>query len=303
VKVWITGASGMLGTCVARRLDALGQKWIGSDLEIDITDRSTISAFLEQRRPTAIVNCAAYTAVDAAETDENAAILVNGTGPTLLAEFSRQVQATFIHVSTDYVFDGDRPGALHEDAQLGPCNAYGRSKLVGEQGVVRVCEGEGRDSSSGAPWHIVRTSWLFGAGRSSFVETMWKLLLEREELRVVNDQFGRPTYAQDLADFLVDLLVVDRSRRLASGIRHFANAGPTSWHGFAEEIRTCMSELGESVKVRHIHPVSSAEYPRPARRPRNSVLSTERIEAEGIIPRHWRSALVEYAQQRASVSR
>jgi len=127
---------------------------------------------------------------------------------------------------------------------------------------------------------------------------MWKLMLEKPELRVVNDQFGRPTYAQDLADFLVKLIDTGAGIPLASGMWHFANAGPTSWYGFANEIRVCLLQRGLDVTVKQILPVSTDEFPRPARRPKNSVLSTERLLVQGIIPRDWRVALAEYIQQR-----
>jgi dTDP-4-dehydrorhamnose reductase len=287
----------MLGRCVGRQLDTSAIKWIGTDWEIDIADRDAVMGFIAERRPQAIINCAAYTAVDAAETDESNAMRTNGLGPTVLAEASLSIGARFVHVSTDYVLDGERLGEHAEESPVSPCNVYGHTKLAGEIGIVQVfndASANGRFS----PWFVVRTSWLFGSGRSSFVDTMWTLMLEKPELRVVNDQLGRPTYARDLARFLVALANPQEQPLLESGLWHFANSGSTSWYGFANEIYSCMVREGLAVTVKKIHPVSTAEFPRPAKRPKNSVLSTQRIEAHGIIPRNWRDALAEYIQQR-----
>jgi dTDP-4-dehydrorhamnose reductase len=299
VTVWVTGASGMLGRCVARRLTAMQIPWVGTDLDVDVADHAAVAAYAFEHHPRAIINCAAHTAVDAAEAEEDAALRVNGAGPAVLAGLSVAVGAAFVHFSTDYVFDGERAGEHDEGSPVGPCNAYGRTKLEGERGVLRAY-GEFEVEGVARSWYVIRTSWLFGAGHSSFVDTMWKLMLEKAELRVVADQVGRPTYAQDLADFAIRLMESDASTRLASGIWHFANTGQTSWHGFAGEIRACMLRHGLDVTVGNIHAVSTEEFPRPARRPRNSVLSTNGIEAKGIVPRKWQDALAEYIEQRAA---
>jgi dTDP-4-dehydrorhamnose reductase len=287
----------MLGRYVSQLLDVKGVEWIGSDLDVDISDRRKVSEFVSERRLSAIINCAAYTAVDAAETDEGNAMRVNGEGPAVLAEIARLHGARFVHVSTDYVFDGERLGEHEEQSPVGPSNVYGKTKLAGELGICRVFD----DKTSGqgaAPWFVVRTSWLFGPGRSSFVDTMWKLMQEKSELRVVCDQMGRPTFARDLARFLVDLASEDAPIVLSSGTWHFANLTATSWFEFAKEIRECMLRCGVPVAVERIHPVSSEEFPRPAKRPKNSVLSTRKLEAHGVVPRDWRLALAEYIQER-----
>lgn len=297
MRVWVVGAGGMLGRCVAKELDALSIAWLGTDLELDIADESKLAAFVETHRPTAVINCAAYTAVDAAEADEASAHRVNALGPGLLARICDEQRLTLAHVSTDYVFDGERDEAHDVDAPVGPCNAYGRTKLEGERAILaRLAE-----RRTPACWLIVRTSWLFGRGRSSFVDTMWDLMLEKPELRVVDDQRGRPTYVGDLAKLLVRGIGATSHPALSSGVWHFANSGPTTWFGFANEIRNALIEAHVPVRTERIIPVSTEEFPRPARRPRNSVLSTRKLEVEAqLVPRSWREALREYVQSRAS---
>lgn len=296
MTVWITGARGMLGRCVAEHLTTLGVPWVGTDAELDIADHAAVSTFLRQAKASHVINCAAYTAVDAAEADEETAHRVNAIGASVLARACHEQNTSFAHVSTDYVFDGERQEHHGENSPVGPCNAYGRTKLDGERLVVAEFA---RDPSAPS-WVIARTSWLFGSGRSSFVDTMYKFMLERPEVRVVNDQHGRPTYAADLAAFLVRASGAAKDPAIASGIWHFANSGPTTWFGLATEIRNEMIAAGVQVATTKLVPITTAEFPRPARRPKNSVLSTERLESEtGIIPRSWREALHEYIGQRA----
>jgi dTDP-4-dehydrorhamnose reductase len=298
VTIWVTGAGGMLGRCVGQQLSALGLAWVGTDTEVDIADQSAADSFASANQPVAVINCAAYTAVDAAEKDEAGAFRANAVGPKVLASLCRSRQMAFTHVSTDYVFDGQRSGQHREDSPVGPCNAYGRTKLAGERMIADVFSAE--NPSASPSWTIIRTSWLFGEGRSSFVESMWKLMLSQRELRVVNDQYGRPTYAGDLAAILIRAIGASNSSPLPSGIWHFANSGATTWFEYACRIRELMIEAGMSVATNDIIPVTTAEFPRPAPRPANSVLSTERLEAAtGSIPRPWQDALREYIKVRS----
>lgn len=297
MRIWITGSGGMLGQCVAKQLDALSVEWIGTDLDLDIADQARVAEFVATNQPTALINCAAYTAVDAAETDEAAAYRANAQGPATLARVCIELQMAFAHVSTEYVFDGDRSEPHEVDSPVGPCNAYGRTKLEGERAISSLFAGGGARSQ----WLIVRTSWLFGHGRSSFVDTMWKLMLEKPELRVVNDQHGRPTYARDLGQLLVRAIGATSQPALASGIWHFANAEPTTWFGLASEVRTALLEARQPIKTERIVPVTTLEFPRPARRAKNSVLSTSKLETEAqIVPRPWREALRDYVHSRVS---
>jgi dTDP-4-dehydrorhamnose reductase len=297
MTVWVTGSTGMLGQCVGKLLSDAGQDWVGSDIDVDISDSDSVRSFAARHGAKSIINCAAYTAVDAAETDEANALRVNGAGPSNLAEIALEKGIRLLHVSTDYVFDGSETGEYTEDSPVGPHNAYGRTKLAGEVGIQSVFEGNAKTSTMGS-WNIIRTSWLFGSGRSSFVDTMWKLMLEKEELRVVKDQKGRPTYALDLAACLVGLVKTPAMARLPSGIFHFANRGDTTWYDLACEIKTQLVRRGLPVKTSQIHAVSSSEFPRPAKRPQNSVLSTKRIESFGVIPRGWQQALADYVDLR-----
>jgi dTDP-4-dehydrorhamnose reductase len=199
------------------------------------------------------------------------------------------VDARYVHVSTDYVFDGRATEPYREDAATNPQCAYGRTKLAGEQRVLAL-------PGAGERAYVVRTSWLFGEHGKNFVETIVGLLATREELRVVADQLGRPTYTRDLADAALELAGVGGSNTArASGLYHFANAGVTSWHGFATTIRELSLELGLPVRARSIVPITTAEFPRPARRPAYSVLDTTRIESTLLRkPRSFVTALRDY---------
>jgi dTDP-4-dehydrorhamnose reductase len=293
--VWVVGAAGMLGQAVARCLETAGVAWVGSDREVDITCRQGLLDFATVRGVTHVVNCAAYTDVDGCESEQRLAERVNGHGPASLAAVACQVGAVALHVSTDYVFDGTASRPYDEEAPVRPVSAYGRSKQQGDDGFVGQMAAQSRQ-----PWYLVRTSWLFGHGGKSFVRTMLRLMQEREQLRVVDDQHGRPTYAADLGQAIVDLIglptAATRSGPPApSGIYHFANAGATTWFGFANAIRTVALEHGWSLRCKTVRAIGTAEYPTPARRPPYSVLSTAKIERTlGRAPRPWQAALAAY---------
>jgi dTDP-4-dehydrorhamnose reductase len=272
----------MLGQEVEALLVARGRAHVASGSEVDIRSSATVERYAHDHRPAWIVNCAAYTAVDRAETEEALAMAVNAAGPRYLAEAADHVGARLLHVSTDYVFAGESPGPYGEDAPLAPLGAYGRSKAAGEAAVRAL-----------GPQHvIVRTSWLHGPGGPNFVATMLRLLSEREDLRVVDDQRGRPTYATDLADVL---LALTQAGLQVEGTFHYANQGACTWHAFACEIQDQALESGLLRRRIPIHPIPTAAYPTPARRPANSVLATERIEdALGLpIPR-WQDGLTRH---------
>jgi dTDP-4-dehydrorhamnose reductase len=287
-KVWLVGAGGMLGTAVRERLERLGLPHVRTDLDVDITDRQRVLEFARSERPRLIINAAAYTRVDDAETHEDEAARVNAFGPDHLGMAAAAVGASVLHVSTDYVFDGRGSAPYLEDAVCAPSSAYGRTKLDGER---RLLSSRSPDTQI----YIVRTSWLFGEHGPNFVRTIGKLLAERDELRVVADQEGRPTYAGDLADAMLELVGAGERPAAPDGIYHFANAGAVSWHAFASAIRELSLELGLPVRAARVVPVTTAEFPRPAPRPAYSVLDTTRIEqALGSTPRHFSSALREY---------
>jgi dTDP-4-dehydrorhamnose reductase len=268
----VVGAGGQLGTDLMRVLD--GQFVIGlTRHELDITDVDAVARAVAAVVPSVIVNAAAYTAVDAAETDEATAFTANVTAPAALASAAASAGAKFVHVSTDYVFAGDATVPYDEDAATGPRSAYGRTKLAGEQAVFA----ELPDA------YVVRTAWVYGASGANFVKTMARLERERETVSVVDDQRGSPTWSRDLARGLVEL----GSSGAAGGIYHCTNTGETTWFGFT---RAIFEELGADPE--RVLPTTTAAFPRPAPRPAYSVLGNRRWIEAGLDPLpHWRAAL------------
>lgn len=288
----IVGGRGMLARAVK---DNMPQGWRLFELnrpEFDITDRNKILQTLQDARPQCIVNCAAYTQVDACETNREQATQVNGQGPGFLAEGAREVGATLVHVSTDYVFDGaDSTPAdstpYREEDRTNPQSVYGQSKLMGERAIQACCLEK---------YFIVRTSWLYGPGEGNFVETIARLAAEREELRIVADQIGTPTYAGDLAAAIFALLETKDY-----GIYHFSNRGECSWHEFAQEIVRLLKCSGEAVKTRRVLPITTAEYLLPAKRPAYSVLSTKKYQKiTGRDVPSWQDGLKRYISERGA---
>jgi len=274
-KMIVFGNKGMLGRVLAARVNALG-----FDLpECDITQREAVLELVQRHRPEVIINCAAYTRVDDAEQHEALATKVNGDAVGYLAEAAKAVDAYFLTISTDYVFPGEGEQPYLEDDPVGPQSAYGRSKLAGEE---RVQEIDGR-------WAIARTQWLYGRGGPNFIDTITRLARERDHLKVVDDQVGAPTWAEDLCGMLLAL-----AEKQAEGIYHTANSEYASWF---EVARFAVEKLGLNCTV---EPCSSKEFPRPAKRPHNSRLNLERIAAVlGHSPRSWREALAEYLAEKS----
>jgi dTDP-4-dehydrorhamnose reductase len=268
----IVGAGGQLGTDLMRVLN--GHHVVGlTRRDLDITDTDAVARAVAAVVPSVIVNAAAYTAVDAAETDEAAAFTANVTAPAALAAAAATAGARFVHVSTDYVFAGDATVPYDEAAATGPKSAYGRTKLAGEQAVFA----ELPDA------YVVRTAWVYGASGANFVKTMARLEGERETVSVVDDQRGSPTWSHDLARGLVAL----GSSGAAGGIYHCTSTGETTWFGFT---RAIFEELGADPE--RVLPTTTAAFPRPAPRPAYSVLGNRRWIQAGLpsMP-HWRAAL------------
>ena len=283
-QVLVTGGSGQLGTELARH--AWPDGWeavVLTRADLDLNDPDAIAARVAERPWAAVINAAAYTAVDQAESDAVAAWQVNALAPAAFAAACAAADVPLVHVSTDYVFAGDKIGPWDEHDPVGPLGVYGASKLGGELAV-----------RTGAPRHaIVRTAWVVSAHGRNFVKTMLRVGAERAQLSVVSDQCGIPTAAADLAAALATIamaLAEDATRE--SGTWHFSNAGMTTWHGFAEEIfRQSRARGGPAADV---VPIATADYPTPARRPANSALSHRAIERDfGIEPRPWQAALGE----------
>jgi dTDP-4-dehydrorhamnose reductase len=276
VRWLITGGHGQLGTDLRQLLGEMpdAEVYAPGSAELDITDRAAIEAQLAGFSPDVIVNAAAYTAVDAAESDYDRAYAVNAVGPALLAAEVARTGAQLVHISTDYVFDGTAVAPYPVDAPTNPQSAYGRTKLAGEQAVRELAPSTG---------YVVRTSWLYGAGGPNFVKTMARLEAAEPTVSVVDDQIGSPTWSSDLAGRLVDLV---RSG-LPAGIYHCRGAGCTSWYGLA---RAVFTEL--DADPNRVLPVKTENFPRPAPRPAYSVLSDAEWLAAGLPPmRDWRAAL------------
>ncbi len=272
----------MLGSHFKRLLTNRKIPFIANDRkQVDITELENVSKFIKAQKITHVINCAAYTQVDKAEIEQKQAYLVNAIGPHNLAIAARRNGARVIHFSTDYVFDGCGRSPYTEDSLCAPKGAYGMSKLAGEMKLFDELE----ESC------VIRTSWLFGLPGKNFVETMLRLMSEKEELRIVSDQVGRPTYCQDLAETTLELLE-------HNGIFHFANSLETSWYHFAKEIHKQAKELGFQLKVQKIEPITTAEYPTPAQRPAYSTLNTKKVEdLLGKSPRAWTNSLQEYLKK------
>jgi dTDP-4-dehydrorhamnose reductase len=279
VRVLVTGAGGMLGLDVVRAARAAGDEVVAlTRAELDVTDPEAVAAAVADARADAVVNCAAWTNVDGAEDDPAGAHAVNADGAGNLARAAAVAGARLVHVSTDYVFDGDRPpdaAPYVESDPTGPRSVYGASKLAGE----RVVE------AAGGSHVIVRSSWLFGVGGRNFAATMLALAAERDELTVVDDQIGCPTATAHLAPALLAL-----ARSDAQGVFHVAGGGHCSWHAFASEI---FRQSGTGTRVL---PCTTAEMPRPAPRPAFSALASERPEAPVLPP--WQEGLATYLTER-----
>ncbi len=290
-RVWLAGARGMLGHALARELERRGVACVSTDRELDIADEAQVLAFARRERPSLMINAAAYTQVDLAETEREAAFRVNGLGAGVISRAALEIGAALAHVSTDYVFGGEGTTPYSETAATAPRGVYAQSKLEGEELVLETARAGGRP-------YVVRTSWLFGLHGANFVKTMVNLMRDRDEVRVVSDQHGRPTFTEDLAEALLALLGLGGETATEPGVYHFANAGETSWHGFAVAIREACLAQGLTLRAERVVAVTTAEFPRPAPRPAYSVLDTARIEAAlGKPPRPWRTALEEYLRR------
>ena len=290
--IWIAGARGMLGQAVARVLREAGEPLAESGREVDITKKGELESFAARAFSSAdgerwIVNCAAYTAVDSAEDEPEIARAVNAKGAGLLAEVAAKSGAALIHISTDYVFDGSASCPYTEEASVNPIGAYGRTKLEGERLVEAAFAG------SPLPFYIMRTSWLYGPGGKNFACTMLKLMNSRDEVRVVSDQRGTPTFTRDLAGCILQIM---RSKP-ASGVYHYSDEGEATWHAFAQEIYRLGRQAGRIGRECRVLPCATAEYPTKAARPAYSVLSKEKIrQAIGAQPPRWEESLKSFME-------
>jgi dTDP-4-dehydrorhamnose reductase len=290
MKILVCGAKGMLGRDLVARLKNTPYEVIaGSRAEIDINRPEDLHSYLQSVLPDVVINCAAYTAVDKAESEHEKAFAVNRDGAANLAEACREHRIPLLHVSTDYVFDGTGDHPYREDDPVNPMGVYGKSKLLGEEAIRSTYDKH----------LIVRTSWLFGAHGNNFVKTILRLARERGELRVVADQRGCPTWTGHLAEALIEMVrqIMARGEKAPWGVYHYCGSDETTWHAFAEAIVE-EGRRREDLKVTRILPISTAEYPTPARRPAMSILDCTKIKLNfGIIPTAWRSGLSEVMKE------
>lgn len=279
-KILVTGANGQLGQCLQKISSQFEEfEFIFTDSEtLDITNKEEVNDFFWQNAPDFCINAAAYTAVDLAETDIEKAFLVNADGAENLAEACAENNAQFIHVSTDYVFDGENNLAYTEEDFTNPLGVYGASKLAGDELALEVnpCS------------VILRTSWVYSEFGKNFVKTMLNLFATKEELSIVADQFGQPTNANDLAEAIMKII---KSEKITPGIFNFSNLGRISWFDFAEKI----AELSEA-KIK-LNAIETSQYPTPAKRPKNSVLDLDKISKTYAVPlKPWEESLEDCVQ-------
>ena len=283
MKILITGRNGQVGWELQRALAPLGETVAVDRAQLNLADVDSIRQAVRHIGPDLIVNAGAYTAVDKAEEDRDLAMAVNGVAPGVLAEEAKRIGAALIHYSTDYVFDGSKGSPYEEIDGTNPESAYGASKLAGEKAVAAV----------GAPHLTLRTSWVYGARGKNFLLTMLRLAGEREELRVVDDQTGAPTWSRMIAAATAAIVAQGRAHggvaaMLAErgGLYHLTAAGQTTWFGFASAI------VAHALKQPRMTPIATAEYPLPAKRPAYSVMSSARLERTfGIALPDWRASL------------
>ena len=274
-KILVTGANGQLGQCLQKISSQFEEfEFIFTDSEtLDITNKEEVNDFFWQNAPDFCINAAAYTAVDLAETDIEKAFLVNADGTENLAEACAENNVQFIHVSTDYVFDGENNLAYTEEDFTNPLGVYGASKLAGDELALEVnpCS------------VILRTSWVYSEFGKNFVKTMLNLFATKDELNIVADQFGQPTNANDLAEAIMKII---KSEKITPGIFNFSNLGRISWFDFAEKI----AELSEA-KIK-LNAIETSQYPTPAKRPKNSVLDLDKISKTYAVPlKPWEESL------------
>ncbi|MGV2828937.1 dTDP-4-dehydrorhamnose reductase [Myxosarcina sp. GI1(2024)] len=280
-KILLTGITGQVGAELQQTLTTLGEV-IGVDrASLDLTIPEQIEAAIATIKPDIILNAAAYTTVDKSETETELAMAINASAPKIMAAAAEKIGAKMVHISTDYVFDGKNYTPYTETDPTNPLGTYGKSKLLGEIGVRENCDR-----------HIIlRTAWVYGSrGHGNFVKTMLKLGSTREEIRVVADQIGSPTWSYDIAKTIASLLT--KITVIPGEIYHYSNSGVASWYDLAVAVFSEAKELGFPLKIQRVVPITTAEYPTPAKRPAYSVLSKTKItQTLGVYPPHWQESL------------
>jgi dTDP-4-dehydrorhamnose reductase len=288
-RILLTGKNGQVGWELQRALAAPATVIALDSSQLNLADPDAIRRIVRENRPDIIINPAAFTAVDKAESEPELAMAVNGIAPGILAEEACRLGAVLVHYSTDYVFDGNKPAPYTEEDVPDPQCIYGKTKLAGEMAI----------RASGCKHLILRTSWVYGVHGGNFVKTVMRLARERDELRIVADQSGAPTWARDLAQATLSAVAVWRKREWddsLSGLYHLTAAGRTNWHQYAEEIVRLARQYDAALacKPLRIRAIATHEYPTPAKRPANSALANDKIKhAFGIALPEWQDSLAE----------
>jgi dTDP-4-dehydrorhamnose reductase len=285
MKILVTGANGQVGFCLTKTLAKTQWDYLALTRDqLDITDAKSVNEIVSVYQPSIIINAAAYTAVDKAESDIEAAYKINCDGARHLAEAANSIDAAILHISTDYVFAGDSESAYKEDDNTSPQGVYGKSKRDGELAVIEA----------NAKHIILRTAWVFGEHGNNFVKTMIRLGRDRDQLSIVADQYGGPTYAGDIADVLLKMAEhFEKNKDLPWGTYHYSGHPHVSWFEFASEIFNEISLANIYNKSTPLlKAITTAEYPTPAKRPKNSRLSCDKMKANfGVFPSDWKHAL------------
>jgi dTDP-4-dehydrorhamnose reductase len=283
--IWLIGNRGMLGSDVEKLLVGTELKFFASDSDVDITSLETLESFTEDKSIDWIINCAAYTAVENAESNRDEACAINAKGPENIAKIAKNKNAKMIHISTDYVFDGKKDSAYLESDTTNPINIYGSSKLEGEKNIINIWP----------RYFIIRTSWLYGHNGNNFVKMMLGFFQKGADVSVVSDQFGSPTYSADLAKVIVNIVSKDPKEY---GVYNFTNEGKISWSDFASEIQELALKHGLVDKKITVKSVPTSEYPSKITRPVNSHLSRDKIrQTFGVDVRNWKVALEEFIME------
>ncbi len=283
MKVLLIGKNGQVGNELNQTLNNIGELISLDRTKIDLSNNQNIIDTIQEIKPNIIVNAAAYTTVDKAESNYELAYQINTIAPQILAEESKKIKAKLIHISTDYVFDGNKNTPYLEQDNPNPISVYGETKLAGEKAII----------TNHNNYIILRTAWVYGTfGKGNFVKTMLKLGREREQLKVVIDQVGCPTYAYDIAKIIADLITLFKDKKNLAQIYHFTNSGAISWYDFAVTIFEEAKKLNYDLKIKEVIPITSDEYPTPAKRPAYSVLNNQKISKKlGYYPFYWRNSL------------
>ncbi len=282
MKILLLGKNGQIGWELQRTLAPLGHITALGRSELDLTNEPAIRSAVRSTKPNLIVNAAAYTAVDKAESEPELALTINGAAPGILAEEAALIGATLVHYSTDYIFDGTKTTPYTEQDAPNPINTYGKTKLAGEEAIINT---ECRHL-------ILRTSWVYGLRGQNFLLTIMRLAAERNELSIVNDQHGAPTWCRMIAEATALLIATGRAYKRAEGIYHLTATGETTWHGFAEAIIRQAADIGLLTNRPALKAISSADYPTAAQRPTNSLLdSTALHSAYGLKLPDWAISL------------